>query len=118
MATIRTAGGKIVTKEGKPSCACCDCTCPEYWGPGYDTLPSTISARIVSDLGDEEIGTADRIGSCLWSGSFDLSKVLHSSPCIWWLGWRFMYAGKQGASPIGSYFMDDGAGVQFRVDVT
>ena len=39
--TIKTQGGKVITKDGKVSCECCD-PCAGPWGPGFDNRPDTI----------------------------------------------------------------------------
>ena len=39
--TIKTQNGKVITKDGKVSCECCD-PCAGPWGPGFDNRPDTI----------------------------------------------------------------------------
>ena len=63
----RNADGKIITRDGKPSCECC-CThvdCNGLWGPGYDTLPSRV--HVVSSNRPSRVASnlpANRDGKC------------------------------------------------------
>ena len=61
---IKLNSGKVVLKNGKPSCACCGCDPDAPWGPGYDDQPETIQVL------DQ---TLTRIGSCQW--------VIHQCYC-------------------------------------
>jgi hypothetical protein len=61
MATIKLKDGKVILKDGKASCVCCD-PCAGLWGLGYDTHPNTVT---VSGPSSPNF-TGTRVLKCDW----------------------------------------------------
>lgn len=61
MAKIKLKDGKVILRDGKVSCTCCDCSGP--WGPGYDVHPNTVQVSAPDPLNNY---TATRVLKCDW----------------------------------------------------
>ena len=116
MAVIKlTTEGKVVTRDGKPSCTCCGgCSCAEG-------MPDTYEVAYTEFLPPEIV---TRESSCVWVGEWNQTPYgmqpmeLRCEEGQWFL--RLYYSGGAGysdipkidprtASPVGSY--DTGATV-------
>ena len=64
--TVKTQGGKVITKDGKVSCSCCDvgCSCP-------GGLADSYLVEILSD-GFSPYGSVvvNRVSDCLWQSGY------------------------------------------------
>lgn len=125
MVLKRTAEGKIITRDGKPSCTCCGTVdCYGLWGPGYDTLPATVTIAVapIGEFSTEwyEV-TVARVAKCFWTspspcefGPYDVDYVRYSGGWIGsvnvclaagWVNWNGDKIGANGFTdgPLGVY---------------
>ena len=84
----RNADGKIITRDGKPSCTCCCVTvdCYGLWGPGYDTLPGSVFVANLTGvvLVDENVVHYRHLGGkCHWHSPSHNSQVFFGNGCMW-----------------------------------
>jgi hypothetical protein len=119
MALIRTitegTTKRVVTRDGKPSCTCCD-TCIGLWGPGYDTHPNNITLYSFGSVTSDSLFRYDKCG---WlDASLARQQVQFWVPGGWQayshtigaetLGYK---SGGINAGPLGNYYSNtDGTG--------
>jgi hypothetical protein len=119
MATIKLKDGKVILKDGKVSCECCD-PCAGLWGPGYDTHPLIIFVSC-PDPGNNYTGS--RVLKCDWvrGDLFQYVQYLSASKrwkCTGTITGFTVAAYKNGTfsdGPLGVYSIAGGGGSLFTV---